>query len=108
VAHTFLHGITSFFCFRSPLGLAVTLPLLRDTGLHRPALSMADDNAGRLAYAEAASAVQQHITNKMAALQAAEKKTAEAHARVRAITLLLEEEQASVIALEAQDVMAVL
>jgi hypothetical protein len=60
---------------------------------------MAGDVAARLAASEATTALQQHVADKMATLQAAEKKATEAHARVRAIALLLEEEQAFTAAL---------
>jgi hypothetical protein len=67
-----------------------------------PALHMASDYTARLATAKAAAALQQRVTNKMAALHAAEKKAAEARARVRSIALLLEEQQASATTLEAE------
>jgi hypothetical protein len=53
--------------------------------------------------AVATAALQQHVSNKMNALQAAE-----AHARVHAIALLLEEEHASVATLEAKVAVATL
>jgi hypothetical protein len=62
---------------------------------------MAGTTAARLV---AIAALQQHVANKMAA----EKKVVEARAHVRAITLLLEEEQASATALEAEAAVAAL
>jgi hypothetical protein len=58
---------------------------------------MASDDA-----TEAAAALQQRVANKMATLQAVEKRADEAHARMRTIILLLEEEQASAAAQEAE------
>jgi hypothetical protein len=66
------------------------------------ALPMVSDDTIRLAAAEAATALQQHVTDKMVALQVIEKKTVEAHAHVHAIALLLKEEHASAAALEAE------
>jgi hypothetical protein len=56
------------------------------------ALPMAGDDAARLAVVEATAALQQHVTDKMATLQAVEKKATESHARVRVVALLLKEE----------------
>jgi hypothetical protein len=69
---------------------------------------MVGDDAAWLAAAEATTALQQHVSDKMATLQAAEKKAADAHAHVRAIALLLKEEQASAAALEAEAMAAAL
>jgi hypothetical protein len=63
---------------------------------------MASDDAARLAAIEAAGALQQCITDKMVVLQTIEKKAAKAHTRVRAIALLLEEEQATAASLEVE------
>jgi hypothetical protein len=63
---------------------------------------MASDDAARLAAIEAVGALQQCITDKMVVLQAIEKKAAKAHTRVRAIALLLEEEQATAASLEVE------
>jgi hypothetical protein len=69
---------------------------------------MAGDNDTRLAVAEATAALPQCITDKMATQQVAEKKAVEACARIRAIALLLEEEQAFAATLEAEAVVAAL
>jgi hypothetical protein len=63
---------------------------------------MASDDAARLATIEAAGALQQCITDKMVVLQTIEKKAAKARTRVRAIALLLEEEQATAASLEVE------
>jgi hypothetical protein len=68
---------------------------------------MAGDYAVRLASTEATT-LQSHISDKLAAPQAAEKKVVKARARVRAITLFLEEEQTSTTALEAEATTATL
>jgi hypothetical protein len=53
---------------------------------------MADDDAARLVATEATAALQQCLNDKMATLQAIEKKAAEAHAHIYAVALLLKEE----------------
>jgi hypothetical protein len=67
-----------------------------------PAPSMVGDDIARLVAAEATAALQQHVSDKMNALQAAE-----AHARMHAIALLLEE-HAFITTLEAKVVVAAL
>jgi hypothetical protein len=63
---------------------------------------MASDDAARLAAVEAATAaLPPHVADKMATLQAVEKKVVKVRTCVHAITLLLKEEQASTAALEA-------
>jgi hypothetical protein len=62
---------------------------------------MVSDDVARAT--ETTTALQQHVADKMAALQAAE-----AHARIHAIAFLLEEEQANAAALEAEAAMTVL
>jgi hypothetical protein len=66
---------------------------------HAP--SMADNDAAKLMAIEA-SVLQQHISNKLATLEVAEKKATEAHACVRAIVLLQLEEHASTAAQQAE------
>jgi hypothetical protein len=69
---------------------------------------MAGDDTTKLVATKAAAALHQRVTDKMAALQATEKKVIEAHASMHAITLLLKEEQASAAALEVEAVAAAL
>jgi hypothetical protein len=69
---------------------------------------MAGDDAAKLTTTEATAALQQHITDKMATLQAIEKKAAEACTHVRAITLVLEEEHASATGIEVESAVAAL
>jgi hypothetical protein len=64
---------------------------------------MAGDDVAQLAAPEDAAVLQQHVTDKMAALQPAEART-----RVCAITLLLKEEQASAAALQVEATTAAL
>jgi hypothetical protein len=65
---------------------------------------MAGDDTARLVAVEAAAALQQRVADKMDT----EKKAAEAHACVYAITLLLEEDQDSITTLEIKAVVAAL
>jgi hypothetical protein len=93
----------------SSLGLAAAPPLFRVIGLHRPCFLYGwRQRCQRLAAAEAATALQQHVTDKLAALQAAKKKAAEVGALKRAIVLLLKKEQASVTVLDAEAAAAAL
>jgi hypothetical protein len=69
---------------------------------------MAGDDTTKLVATKAAAALHQRVTDKMAALQAAEKKVIEAHASMHAITLLLKEEHASTAALEVEAMAAAL
>jgi hypothetical protein len=69
---------------------------------------MVGNDAARLAAAEAAAALQQCVTNKLATLHATKKKAYEAHALVHTIVLLLKEEQASASTLEAEATVAAL
>jgi hypothetical protein len=101
-AYTFLNGTMSFSHFCSSLGLAAPYLSFGSTISIAPTLPMVSNDATRLAAVEATTALQQCITDKMATLQAIEKKAAKTHARVRIIALLLEEEQASTTALEAE------
>jgi hypothetical protein len=106
MTYSLLHGITSFYRFCSPLGLATALPLFRVAGLHHPcSLLIVGDDAARLA---SATALQQRVTDKMAALQTTEKKAVETRACVHTITLLLEEDHASATALEVEATATVL
>jgi hypothetical protein len=63
---------------------------------------MAGDDAARLVATEATAALQQCLNDKMATLQAIEKKAAEAHAHICVVALLLKEEQGSTAVLEAE------
>jgi hypothetical protein len=65
---------------------------------------MTGDDAARLVSTEVSATLQQCISDKMAALHAVKKKAVEAHACVRVIALLLEEEHAFVATLEADAV----
>jgi hypothetical protein len=69
---------------------------------------MVSDNTVRLAAAKAIVTLQQRVTDKMATLQAIEKKAIEARAPVSAIALLLKEERASATALEVEATAAAL
>jgi hypothetical protein len=69
---------------------------------------MVSDNIVRLATAKAIVILQQRVTDKMATLQATEKKATEARAPVLAIALLLKEERASATALEVEATAAAL
>jgi hypothetical protein len=61
------------------------------------------EDVARFVAVETTATLQQHISDKMNALQAAE-----AHARVHAIALLLEEEHAFITTLESKVVVAAL
>jgi hypothetical protein len=65
---------------------------------------MAGDDTARLVAVEAAAALQQRVADKMDT----KKKSAEVHVCVCAITLLLEEDQDSIAALEVKVVVAAL